>query len=184
MQWYRLRFKVILASLLATLAVLFGGQWLYLKYSLQQPLREIMAADSITYRVEDGATLKVYVRLKKPSDLMHEYRELDEKLRSALRDRPYQLIVEDRRSAALNEAFYRSQFAIYTAIAGGNFENMAEKVKENAAAVGAQARVWLDGQHVYVYMWKDDRYLVEVIPRVAPSVYGEANGGRLYVQRD
>lgn len=185
MQWSRLRVKVILAALLVTLVVLFGGQWLYLKYSVQQPLRQILAGDGTSYRiVDDGATLRIYVHLDNPSNLMEEYQHLNEKIRSALRNRSYQLIVEDERNQSLREAYYQSQFAIHTAIARGDFENMARKIERNAAAVGAEAKVWIDGENVYVYMCQGEHYLVEVVPRAgAQAGPGYAGGGGLYAQR-
>jgi len=68
-QWHKLRLKVVLAALLATLIVLFGGQWLYTKYSLQQPLKEILADDGIRYyRIEEEPVLRVYVRLNHPRE--------------------------------------------------------------------------------------------------------------------
>lgn len=184
MQWYKLRLKVILAALLVTLVVLFGGQWLYLKHGLQQPLKEILAADSAGYRIEDGSVLRVYVRLKDPSNLMDEYRDLNERIRSALRNRPFRLIVEDKRNQALREAYYHSQFAIHTAMVQGDFESMARKIEQNATTAGAEAKVWIDSENIYVYMSQGDHYLVEVIPRNAtPAGPGHANGGGLYAER-
>lgn len=185
MQWHKLRLKVVLAALLATLIVLFGGQWLYTKYSLQQPLKEILADDGIRYyRIEEEPVLRVYVRLNHPSDLMDKYHELNEKIGSTLGNRPYRLIVEDKRNPALEKAYYQSQFAIHTAIVQGDFEGMAQKIEQNAAAVGAEAKVWIDGENIYVYMWQDDFYLVEVVPRSVTSAGpNHTNGGGLYAER-
>jgi len=61
---------------------------------------------------------------------------------------------------------------------------MAQKIEQNAAAVGAEAKVCIDGENIYVYMWQDDFYLVEVVPRSVTSAGpNHTNGGGLYAER-
>lgn len=187
MPWNNLNLKVIAITFALGLALLFGGQYVYQKYGFNQPVKQVLAANPAVagYTLEEqGPELVIKVHLKRTDNLQESYRALRRQVDEAMRGRPYQLVIEDERDGSLREAFYNSQYIIYQAIAQGNFQEMAEEVRAHARAVNATARVYVDGEYVYVQMENEHGYLAEVIPRsTGVNNLQGPNGGGLYAQR-
>ncbi|MEW6183346.1 MAG: hypothetical protein AB1500_09265 [Bacillota bacterium] len=175
--WYGFRIKAILISLVIGLICLFGGQWLYNKYGYQQSLQQVLERQPqvAEFKTEEqGDRLAIKVRLKSAGNLMVTYQQLEGALDNALGKRSFVLELMDNRDASLEEAYYRSQFALYQALAQGSFEEMEAEINRQAGAVGATARVYIDGDNVYLALIKGDRFLAKVIPRNPPQ---EVTGG-------
>jgi len=175
--WHGLRIKAILVALGIGLICLFGGQFLYEKYGYQQALYQALAkqpqvADFVV-STENGQ-LVVTVRLRAPGNLMLTYQELKRLTGEALGNRPFTLKIADNRDAVLEEVFYRSQFAIYQALAQGSFREMEREVSRYAQAAGAEARIYIDNENLYVTLTRGDHFLAAVICRSEPP---RATGG-------
>jgi hypothetical protein len=186
-EWQGINFKYVLLALAAGLVLLLGGHWGYQTYGYNQPLIQALEEDEavVSYVIDDSLpVLRVEVQLKRTVNLMETYQALDRRVAQSLPGRSYQLVVKDNRDARLSEAYYRSQFVIHQAIMQGNFAEMAAVVEENARAAGAEARVFIDSDYVYVHMEGVDHQLMAVIPRQS---YAEqrpsGNGSGSYVQR-
>jgi hypothetical protein len=186
-EWYGLNLKIVLVAMIAGLVILFGGHWAYKSFGYYQPLIQVLEADDSveSFAIDDSLpVLRVAVHLKRTENLMETYQMLDRRVEQSMAGRPYQLVVKDNRDAKLSEAYYRSQFAIHQAILQGGFQEMATVVEENAREVGAEARVFLDRDYVYVHMKGVDHQLMAVIPRNShPEQVPFGSGGGLYVQR-
>ncbi|MDI6631222.1 MAG: hypothetical protein AB1507_02055 [Bacillota bacterium] len=172
MVWQGLQLKAVLVALAIGLVCLFGGQWLYNKYGYQQSLQQALAAQPqvADFKLEERSDqLVVTVRLRNPGNLQLTYKELRQAIGEALGSRPFTLELTDNRDAALEEVFYRSQFAIYQAFVQGSFEEMEQEVNAHARAAGAQARLYLDGENLYLTLTRGDRFLAAVIPRNPPQ---------------
>lgn len=170
--WQGLRIQAILVAFGLGLVCLFGGQFLYNKYGYQQALQQALANQPqvADFKVrEENGQLVVTVRLLAPGNLMVTYRDLKRLVGGALGNRPFVLEIADNRDAALEEAYYRSQFAIYQALVQGSFKEMEAEVSSYARAAGAEARIYLDQQNLYLTLIKGDRFLAAVIPRNEPT---------------
>ncbi|OAT86691.1 hypothetical protein [Desulfotomaculum copahuensis] len=170
MQWHGWRIPVVLLAMLAGLGVFLGAQWLYNKYSYQEPLAGVLkqnpaVASFAVHRREP--VLRVAVRLKPVNNLMDTYQGLQKSIRGVLGDKEFKLEIEDDRDSQLNEAYYYSQFAVYEAVARGNYREMADYIAAHAAKVGASARIFLDQDNIYLQMSHGRHYLYQVIPRTA-----------------
>jgi len=177
--WQGLRIKAVLAALAIGLLCLFGGQWLYEEYgyqqSLQQALQQHPQVADFTAEEQNGR-LVVTIRLRSPDNLMPAYKELRNLVGEALGSRPFVIEIADNRDAVLEEVFYRSQFAVYQALAQGSFKEMEAEVSANAREAGVQARIYIDNENIYLTLRKGDRFLAAVIPRDHPQKVTEGGG--------
>jgi len=187
MPWNNLNFKMIIVAFVVGLVLLFGGQYVYLKYGFNQPVRQALADNPAVagYTLdEQGPEPVISVHLKRTDNLQESYRELKQEIDRSMRGRPYQLIIKDERDDSLEEVFYNSQFIIYQAIAQGGFQEMADEVRARARAANAEARIYLDSEYVYVQMENEHGFLAEIIPRqTGGNGLLVTNGGGLYAQR-
>lgn len=186
--WYGFNLKIVLLTLTVSLFILFGSHWAYKNFGYHQPLIQALEEEAAVQSFEiDGnlPVLRVVVYLEPTENLMETYRELDRRVAGSVRGDRYQLVVKDSRDAKLDEAFYRSQFAIHQAIMQGNFQDMAAVIEANARAAGAEAQVFVDHDHVYVQMKGTEHHLATVVPRSQPTEQQlpSGSGGGLYVQR-
>lgn len=179
MIWQGLRIKAVLVALAIGLICLFGGQWLYEKYGYQQSLQQALGEqpEVADYAVEEkNGQLVVTVRLRSADNLMPAYNELKHLVGGALGSRPFVIEIADNRDAELEELFYRSQFAVYQAIVQGSFEEMEAEVSANARDAGAETRIYIDSENLYLTFSKGDRFLAAVIPRNPPQEVTEGGG--------
>ncbi|HZK17686.1 MAG TPA: hypothetical protein VFD15_00075, partial [Clostridia bacterium] len=65
-------------------------------------------------------------------------------------------------------------YIIYEAVARGNFNEMAERVTGESKSIGAEAKIFIDEENVYIHLSKDNSYLNSVVPR-------DKGGGELVV---
>ncbi len=170
MQWHGWRIPVILAALLVGLSFFFAVQWLYNRYSYQEPLARVLQADeaveSFTIEKKDRI-FKIAVKLKDTVDLGETYRRLKKSIQGVLGRQPFTLELQDNRDQELKKAYYYSQFALYEAQVRGNYREMVRYIEDRAAAAGVDAVISLDDENIYVHMKHLDRHLYEVIPRRA-----------------
>ncbi len=175
MQWKGLNITVIIISLLAGMALFFGAQLLYQKYSFQKPLNtalhENKAVESFQV-INENRMKRVIVCIRYDADLMQAYNELQKDLERAMYKRPFVLELNDNRDETLNEIWYESQYAIYQAISQGSFQDMAAVVESKSMSRGAEAYIYIDTANVYIRLKHQGHTLDEVIPW-AP---GRANG--------
>lgn len=177
--WYGFNLKIVLLAFVAGIFILFGGQWVYKSFGYNQPLIHALQEDASVQSVEiddSSPVFRIVVHLKRTDNLMETYRALDRQVESAVGPQ-YQLVIEDERDAKLEEAYYDSQPAIYQAIMQGNFQDMKAVVEENAREAGAEARVFIDQDYVYLQMDGTDHYLAAVIPRDQSSKQFPAGSG-------
>lgn len=170
MQWQGLKIPVIIFSLLLGLVIIFGIQWVYQKYSFQNPINTVLSAneavDSFQVNTEDGV-VKVTLAIKSDADLMQSYQTVLKDLSANMGRRQYYLELIDSRDDDLQQLWYKSQFAIYQAIDQGSYQSMADEVNREAGLAGAEAKIYIDQKNVYIRLIKDGRTLDEVIVRNA-----------------
>jgi len=175
MQWQGLKIPVIIFSLLAGLVVIFGVQWIYQKYSIQNPINMVLSGNEAveSYNVStEGKQIKITLTFKDTADLMQSYNELQKELDQKMGQRSYQLLLKDSRDDSLQQVWYNIQFAVYQAIAQGSYRSMAEEIKQEAAAAGVEAKINIDQKNIYIRLKKDGRILDEVVARDG----GQSNG--------
>lgn len=167
MQWHGFRVPIVLVALVLGLGAFLGAQWLYNKYNYDQPLDSSLQKNPavLSYAVDDRApVVLVRLKLKEVENLGQAYREIENSLKQILGRREFQIKLEDNRDADLEKVYYYSQFAVYEAMARGNYREMEKYISDHAASAGAQARVFMDGGSIFIQISKNGHYLYEVIP--------------------
>ncbi len=168
MQWQGLKIPVIIFSLLTGLVVIFGVQWIYQKYSVQNPINMILSGNEAveSFQIDtEGKQTKITLAIKDNANLMQSYNEVQKELSLKMGRRPFYLVLKDSRDDGLQQVWYKSHYAVYQAIAQGNYRNMADEINREAGAAGAEAKIYIDQKNIYIRLKKDGRTLDEVIPR-------------------
>ncbi len=192
MRWQGLKIPVIIFSMLAGMAIIFGVQLLYQKYSFREPLKAVLNQNEAveSYQVSDeGKLLQISMTIKYDADLMHTHKEVHNELTRTLGKRSFQLTLSDSRDddVVLNTVWYNSQYAVYQAISQGSYQDMAAVVNREAAALGAEAKIYIDQENVYLRIRHQGHTLDEVIPRdgqVPVNVKETAAGGEVNAKRN
>ena len=177
MQWHGLKIPVIIASMLAGIALIFALQWAHQKFTLQEPLNAALRGNSAveSYRISnEGRGLKVTVAFKYDADLREAYQSTRRDIARVVGRKPCELVLQDSRDEALSSVWYESQFAVYQALARGDYRDMAAAVENNAGAAGAEARIYVDQQNLYVRLKHRGHTLDQVLSRVSGPVSGGA----------
>lgn len=191
MQWQGLKVPVIILSLLAGLAIIFGSQWLYQKYSFQGPLNAALSGNKAieSYQVSnDNRILRVSMTVNYDADLMETYKGVRQELTSTMGKHPFTLTLKDSRDDVLKQVWYNSQYAIYQAVVQGSYQDMSAVVNREALASGSEARINIDQENIYLRLKHQGHILDEVIPRGAGQINGNiqapAAGGEVNAQRN
>ncbi len=190
MRWQGLKIPVIIFSMLVGIAIIFGAQLLYQKYSFQEPLKAVLNKNEAveSYQVnKEGKLLQISMTIKYDADLMQTCKEVRNELTRTLGRRSFQITLSDSRDDVLNTVWYNSQYAVYQAISQGSYQDMAAVVNREAATLGAEAKIYIDQENVYFRLRHQGHTLDEVIPRdgqVAVNVKETVAGGEVDVKRN
>lgn len=169
MQIKGIRVNVVIVAIVATLAVLLTIQFLYQKYDVEQPLFKLYSQTKLVKRApkieQKGNTVNVILDVKKTDNLMTAYQDLNNYTEQVMGGTKFTIQLRDNRSKPLADAYYQSQFIIYEALAKGDFSRMADVIQQNAVKAGANSKVYIDNDNIYVEFLKGSNYLYEIIPR-------------------
>jgi hypothetical protein len=181
MQWNGIKVHIVALALLVGLGVLWGGQWAYKRYNYERPLTRVLAEnkDIASYKIiEEGPEPQVEVRLKQVEDLQETYLDLQQSVAQSVNGKAVKLTIQDDRDQVLEGVGDGVRLAAYEALERGNFVEMAGYIRSSAAGAGAQARVFLDGERLYIQIDHGDKYLYDIIPRTGRTGdAASANGG-------
>jgi len=178
----KIKYNQILIGCIAfiiTVACLYTVQAVWQSYAVGLPLdkalNEIGGVLSVT--LEDGQKINdstsIYVTLDNTANLQKTYKEITTKIEQKLKDGEYTLEIKDNRSPELDQAYYDIHFYIQKAIVDGDFPQLEAKVREKADATGAEAKVYVDEQNIYLQLAKNDISLYSVVTRKSDKIGGK-----------
>ena len=176
MQIKGLRLLVVAGAVISTLAVLLAIQYFHQKYKVEEPLFKMYSQTKLVNKVDledKGNKIKVILHVNKTDNLKEAYQELSAQTEKVIGHPDFKMELVDTRTPVLESAFYESQFIIYEALAKGDFTKMADIIRQNAESAGAESRVFIDNENIYVEFMKGDNYLYEIVSR--DQVRGEAS---------
>lgn len=181
MQWNGLKLPIIFLAFVFGLAIAFGGQWAYHEYSFQQPLNKVLAENKLVEEFhvdQDKPVAIVKIKLAKDTkNLMEAHQQLQELTSQVMGTKPFQLEFISNSDTSLEEIFYDSHHVIYEAQVMGNFPEVADRVQQAAHQQGAEGKVYVDQNNIYIQITKNDgHYLHKVIPRQNSEVTGQGGG--------
>lgn len=168
MTWQGLKIPIIIVSLLAGMALFFAGQWLYEKYSFNEPLNDALnnnpSIESFSVN-NQGNVLQVDVSLKYDADMMQSYKEIRKELTDTMGKKNFQLALVDTsdKDYVLRQVWYNSQYAVYEASFNGNFQEMSNVVNEEARSSGVEVSINVDQENIYLRLKHEGHTLDQVI---------------------
>lgn len=170
MQWQGLKLPVIILAFVLGLVLAFGGQWAYKQYNYQQPLNKILAENKQVeeFKVVDGVNERIIqVTLsKKASNFMEAHQELNQLIKDVLGKTPYRLEILSASDPSLEQAYYEIHHVVYQAQVTGNFPEVLNTVQVVAKNHGAEGKVFIDQNNIYIQMIKPEGHnLYKIIPR-------------------
>lgn len=168
MQWKGLKIHVIIVSLLAGIALIFGAQYFYQRYSTEAPLNAALKSSQHVESFQlssENNQLRVDIKIHHDANLMQAYKEVQKELSRIMGRKVYSVVLTDSRDDVLEQVWYQSQYAVYQAQSQGSFQEMADVVNMEAQARGAEARVYIDQENIYLRLQHQGHTLDEVIPR-------------------
>jgi hypothetical protein len=170
--------------LVITLAVLFGGQLLWNKYAVANPINEMFknidgvesaTVGRLTDQGKNNEKFKIYVRLSNVPDLQKAYGEITDGLNQIDSGKKYDIVIEDKRTPDLERFYYDIHYYIQEAISTGNFATMAERIEAKAETAGITAKVYVDTQNVYLQMTKSGAEMYVIIARNDSALGGKSH---------
>jgi len=169
-----IRIAVVILSSVVVFGVLYAGNIWLTRRTVMQPLerslREIAGVTDVKI-AETSTEVSVNVKMGAMPDLRTAYLEIDKHVKDLASRKQIDLHIEDRRSPALEDAYYNIHFDVQQAIATGGFAQMADNVGKKMKALGIEKyRVFVDSDDVYVQMQQGSDYLYEVVPRPETTV--------------
>jgi hypothetical protein len=177
MQWRGLKIPVIIFSLLAGMAVIFGMQWLYQKLSFQEPLDATLEKNQVVESYQLSKVDRQYlieININNDADLMDNYKEIHKEINHIMGKRSFELRIIDDSDDILNQVWYNSQYAVYQAVVQGNYQDMAAVVNREAEALGAEAEINLDRENIYFRIKHQGHALDKIIP-INVGFYGNTS---------
>lgn len=168
MRAYGIRLPVVLASLVAVLAILFGFQALYTQRSLAMPLQravkqaDYVQADTVT---QTAGGLRVNVRLGLVPNLREAYRQLAARASSAAGGVAVEIGLQDTRTQRLINDYYALNAIIEQGRVTGQFVEMDSQLRVKAQQIGlTRASVIVGNTHMYVELVQGKHFLYEILP--------------------
>lgn len=179
MRAYGLRVPVILASLAAVLAVLFGLQFLYARQAVSLPLTTSLQHTDGVLSVrevnESPNTLRIDVKLGVVPDLRATYEELMAAAQQQAGGRQVDLRIQDDRSPELTADYYKLNLVLAQGRATGEFVSMQQMFTQQSQALGLdRADVTLGNTAMFVTLVGGGHYLYQIMPL---TLSGAASGG-------
>lgn len=164
----QLRKTTIGLSLLATLALLFGGWFLYQKLEVEEPLRaEIGQLQSATLNgMEIGRDkIEIDLNVTQPELFPQEYRELMLNTTKVVGDIPVEIRVSNQ-SEMMNEIWQSGQFVFKEAIDLHQYSRIPQMVDAwKADHELDEASALMDDSNIYIYMKKGTEDFYAIVPR-------------------
>lgn len=160
-------------TLMLTLASLFGGQWLWNKYAVVNPIgnavKNIAGIDAVNViRLNEqvgSENIKIYVKLSQVANLQKLYDELEEALQQVHKPQRYEIVIEDSRTPELEQFYHSIHYSVQEAIFTGNFAAMAGSIEAKAGSAGIESQTYVDTKNVYLQMATGTNEMYVVIAR-------------------
>lgn len=158
----------IVLSLLATLALLFGGWFLYQKIQIEEPIRAAIGQlESATLNdlKMDSEKIAIDVTVQDPEKFSFEYPELLEKTAKLAGDRNV-VISAANTSEEMRAIWHHGQFVFTEAVDLHQYSRIPQLMEEwKASHQLDEAFALMDEDNIYVYMKKGSEDFYTIVSR-------------------
>lgn len=179
-EWKGWRIHVVLLSALLGLALLWGGRLSYWRLGYEQPLARMLKQrpDIISYTLQQqGNQLVVEVLPRRLDNLSHFYNSLTRDIQKTVGQKPFRLVLQDRRDPVLQDLWPAARLAMEEAVQRGNYVEMAALIRQQAGAREVRAELLVDEARLYLQMYHRDAYLYDIVSRPSQTRPGTAPPG-------
>lgn len=164
----QLKKSAIGLSLVATLALLFGGWFLYQKMEIEEPIRaEIGQMQSATLGNLEISKDKIQidVTVTKPDVFPAEYRNLLTETQKVAGEKKVVIDI-DNQSTAMNDIWQSGQFMFTEAVELHEYSRIPALVEQwKKGNQLDEASALMDDENIYVYLKKGTEDFYTIIPR-------------------
>lgn len=168
MRWHGVRIEIVVAALVVALGAFLGTQWLYSSLNFQKPLQEKLENNSFVAHYEIEKTSDEYnitITPRSTDNLMEAYNQLYRDIEQIMGTRTFTVQLNNQHHDLLNNVFNQGQFAIYEAMAVGNFTDMEEALNGYAQRAGMDSRVFMDKQNIYWQLSDGKGFIYNVVAK-------------------
>lgn len=166
----QLKKSAIGMSLVATLALLFGGWFLYQKLAIEEPIRtEIgqLQSASLNHLNVGKDKIEIDVKVTKPDAFPQDYRHLQELTASLSAGKQVEIRVENQ-AQSLKDIWNRGQFVFTEAIDLHQYSRIPQLVEQwKTEHQLDDASALMDDTNIYVYLKKGAEDFYVIVPRSA-----------------
>lgn len=169
-------------TLVLSLAILFGGQFLWNKYAVANPINKmfqnINGVESVTVgrlneQGKNNEKVKIYVKINNVSNLQNLYNEIADGLKQVDGGKKYDIVIQDTRTPELEQFYYTIHYYVQEAIFTGNFAAMADHITAKAVSAEVDAQIYVDTKNIYLKMTRGTAEMYVIVPRDASSQGGK-----------
>lgn len=164
----QLKKSTIGLSLLATLALLFGGWFLYQKMEVEEPIRTAIGqlqSAKLAHLDVGKERIEIDVIVTKPESFPQEYRQLVEKTSKLAAGKPVEITVGNQ-SQAMSDIWKNGQFVFTEAMDLHQYSRIPLLVSEwKTTNKLDDATALMDDKNIYVYMKKGAEDFYTIVPR-------------------
>jgi hypothetical protein len=159
--------KIILVSLVVTLAGLFALYFLQQWLLLELPLRQAIGQNrhvTIQQMKMVPDEVKIQLRPERGFDLLDDYPALYRKTKEILGDRTFQLAVIDHQTPKLKQAWEEMEFGVSEGIAQEKYGLVKRSVEQAAKQYQIKAGVQMEDEFVLISLRDETGTLYRVLP--------------------
>ncbi|BBB92622.1 MAG TPA: hypothetical protein PKA28_03660 [Methylomusa anaerophila] len=173
MQDNSMKWLLGVVTVIVTLALLLGGQFVWNRYAVAKPLDKmfngIQGVEQVTVdfndQIKSNEQVSIQVKLGDIDNLQKVYTEVIKNLEKKGGTQKYDLVIQDDRSPELEDFYYSVHYYIQEAIVTGKFAVMAERIQSQSNSAGVNTQVYVDTDNIYLQMKKNGRAMYVITPR-------------------
>lgn len=155
-------------TLALALVLLFGGQWIWRQQGVEKPLRENLLAltnvEAVSFEETSGGS-RVRLELREAGNIYRDHQAAAAVLQEHGGRRSYEIEFVDQPNARLLELEEELQPLLYQALAQDEYVGLRESLSASAQLVACEARLYIDGERLYLQLVDGEHYLYRLMPR-------------------
>lgn len=161
-----MRLFVIVVTLIVSLSLIFGIQYLVKSRYLEEPFKEKVLSIKGIEKVsltKEGNLSKVYLTLASDVDLKDAYQQVNQLAKEMLKNQSV-VEIEEKTNDELQVLYEKMHFSIYEAIANGSYVQMRDQLNDLTSSYQLQDfQVQVDNFNVYLKLVSNDVVFCKVI---------------------
>ncbi|NLV16497.1 MAG: hypothetical protein GXY50_04710 [Syntrophomonadaceae bacterium] len=168
------KYGMAILALALTIVLCLGGFHLYKEFIIKKPLETALLEIKGVQQVQIDEHEKNYlflISLQNTQDLKGIYQAADSIIQESLGKESYEIIIDEKSSAELEELFGELELGIYQGMANGSFLWLAEWMESRTGPREINCHLQVDSRNIYLTMNDDTNYICRIIKRNGQDSY-------------